>query len=122
VEGSLITQSIEKGDWDAVIQAWTTLGDTPRLIAGQIGPGGAVNHGGYTDPRIPALLQTAESAPQEARRTAAIYDLNKIMVEVVPSIPIHPRVLATATSDRLTGFVPHPLQYENIIQPKMTLR
>jgi hypothetical protein len=43
------------------------------------------------------------------------------MVEIAPSIPVHPRVLATATADRVTGFVAHPLQYENIVQPKMTV-
>lgn len=121
VDNSLITQSIERGDWDAVSQAWTTLGDTPKLLGGQIGPDGAANHGKFTDPRIPGLLQRAAAAPSEAQRAAAVYELNKVMVEIVPSIPVHPRVLATATSDKVSGFMPHPLQYENIVQPKMTV-
>lgn len=121
VESSLINQSIDKGDWDAVTQAWTTLGDTAKLIAAQIGPEGAANHGKYTDPRIAGLLARAAGAPSEDQRTAAIYDLNKLMVELVPSIPVHPRVLATGVSKKVTGFVAHPLQYENIVQPTMTL-
>ena len=121
VESSLINQSIEKNDWDAVTQAWTTLGDTPTLIAAQIGPDGAANYGRYTDPRIPGLLDRAAAAPQQAQRTAAIHDLNKVMTEIVPSIPVHPRVLATGVSDRVTGFVAHPLQYENIVQPTMSV-
>ncbi|MCW6006039.1 hypothetical protein K1W54_15840 [Micromonospora sp. CPCC 205371] len=121
VESSLINQSIEKGDWDAVTQAWTTLGDTAKLIAAQIGPSGAANHGGYTDPRIDGLLAQAAGAPREDQRTAAVYDLNRLMVELAPSIPVHPRVLATGVSDKVTGFVAHPLQYENIVQPTMTL-
>ncbi|TDC38630.1 ABC transporter substrate-binding protein [Micromonospora sp. KC213] len=121
VESSLINQSIEKGDWDAVTQAWTTLGDTAKLIAAQIGPGGAANHGKYTDPRIEGLLTQAAGAAQEGERTAAVYELNKLMVELAPSIPVHPRVLATGIAKEVTGFVAHPLQYENIVQPKMTL-
>jgi ABC-type transport system substrate-binding protein len=121
VESSLINQSIEKGDWDAVTQAWTTLGDTPKLIAAQIGLDGAANHGKYTDPRIPGLLAQAAGASQEQERTAAVYELNKLMIELAPSIPVHPRVLATGVADRVTGFVAHPLQYENIVQPKMTV-
>lgn len=121
VESSLINQSIEKGDWDVVTQAWTTLGDTPKLIAAQIGPAGAANHGRYTDPRIEGLLAQAAGAPAEPQRTAAVYALNQLMVELVPSIPVHPRVLATGVSDQVTGFVAHPLQYENIVQPAMTL-
>ncbi|MER7456688.1 ABC transporter substrate-binding protein [Micromonospora sp. NPDC126480] len=121
VESSLINQSIETGDWDAVTQAWTTLGDTPKLIAAQIGPDGAANHGRYTDARIPGLLAQAAGAADEAQRTAAVYELNKLVAELAPSIPVHPRVLATGIADTVTGFVAHPLQYENIVQPKMTL-
>jgi peptide/nickel transport system substrate-binding protein len=121
VESSLINQSIEKGDWDAATQAWTTLGDTAKLIAAQIGPGGAANHGKYTDPRIGGLLAQAAGAAREDQRTAAVYELNRLMVELAPSIPVHPRVLATGISDSVTGFVAHPLQYENIVQPTMTL-
>jgi peptide/nickel transport system substrate-binding protein len=121
VESTLVNQSIEKGDWDAVTQAWTTLGDTAKLIAAQIGPGGAANYGEYTDPRIPGLLEQAAGAPRQEQRTAAVYELNTVMADLVPSIPVHPRVLATGISTRVTGFVAHPLQYENIVQPRMTL-
>jgi hypothetical protein len=34
---------------------------------------------------------------------------------------VHPRPQATAVSARVTGFVPHPLQYENLVQPGYTL-
>lgn len=121
VESSLIKQAVDSGDWDAVMQAWTTLGDTPKLIAGQIGPGGAANHGAYTDPRVPDLLQQAGGAPGAAERSEALYELNKIMIELVPLIPVHPRVVTTVTSDKVKGFVAHPLQYENIVQPTMTI-
>lgn len=121
VESALIKQAIDSGDWDAVMQAWTTLGDTPKLMAGQIGPGGAANHGKYADPRVATLLQQAGGAPEAARRTEALYELNTVMIELVPLIPVHPRVVATATSDKVKGFVAHPLQYENIVQPTMTI-
>lgn len=121
VESSLITQSLEKGDWDAVTQAWTTLGDTATLMAAQIGPQGAANHGKYRDDRVSALLERASGGEQETERTEAVYELNQLMIDLVPSIPVHPRVLATATADGVSGFVAHPLQYENIVQPRMTV-
>lgn len=122
VESTLITQSIERDDWDAVTQAWTTLGAMPGLISAQIGPDGAANHGGHTPPEVPALIETATSAEGEAARAGAVYALNQVMVDVVSGIPVHPRVQATAVSDAVEGFIPHPLQYENLVQLAMSLR
>ncbi|WP_052668894.1 ABC transporter substrate-binding protein [Nitriliruptor alkaliphilus] len=121
VDSTLITQAIEDGDWDAVTQAWTTLGATAELIAAQIGPDGSGNHGRYQLPEVPELLERARTVEDQDERTAAIYALNQAMVDHVPSIPVHPRVQATAVASNLRGFVAHPLQYENLVQPDMTL-
>lgn len=43
------------------------------------------------------------------------------MAETVPSVPVHPRVEPTAVAEHVKGFAAHPLQYENIVQPGMTL-
>jgi ABC-type transport system substrate-binding protein len=121
VDSTLITQSLESGDWDAVTQAWTSLGATPALIASQVGHDGAANHSGLRIDGVPELLETARSAPDEADRTAAIYALNRVLIEHVHGIPVHPRGQATAVSAEVGGFVAHPLQYENVVQPEMTV-
>lgn len=121
VDNALVTQSRERGDWDAQTAAFTTLGDVPSLFAVQIGPGGSGNYGRYVVPEVGILVREAAAAATEPARTAAILQLNAVMVDLVPSIPVHPRPQGTALSDRLTGFVPHPLQYENLVQPGYAL-
>ncbi|MGI5129568.1 ABC transporter substrate-binding protein [Pseudonocardia sp. CA-107938] len=121
VDNALVKQSRDRGDWDAQTAAFTTLGNVPSLFAVQIGQGGSGNYGGYTVPRVAELVTRANTAPDAASRTAAVLDLNALHAEVVPAIPLHPRPQATAVSDRVTGFVPHPLQYENLVQPGYAL-
>lgn len=121
VDSTLITQSLENGDWDAVTQAWTSLGATPALIGSQVGHDGAANHSGLQIAGVPELLEVASSSPDEAERTEAIYELNRILIEHVHGIPVHPRAQATAVATTVQGFVPHPLQYENVVQPGMTI-
>ena len=121
VDNALVAQSRERGDWDAQTAAFTTLGNVPSLMAVQIADGGAANYGGYTDPRVAPLIERAGTAATADERTAAVLELNAVMAEVLPSIPVHPRPQATAVSARLGGFVPHPLQYENLVQPGYTL-
>jgi peptide/nickel transport system substrate-binding protein len=122
VDDSLVIQVLESGDWDAVTQAWTTLGDPAALLGGQISADGAGNHAGLDLPEVPRLLQRAASSPDEATRDQAVYRLNQVMIESVPSIPVHPRVVASAVSADVVGFVDHPLQYEQVVTGRLALR
>lgn len=121
VDNALVAQSRERGDWDAQTAAFTTLGNVPSLFSVQIGPGGSGNYGHYVVPEVGALVERATAGATEQERTAAILGLNAVMADVVPSIPVHPRPQATAVSKHLAGFVPHPLQYENLVQPGYVL-
>ncbi len=87
------------------------------LLAVQLGPDGSGNYGGYQVPGVPELIRQADPAADEQARTAAILRINELHAEIVPSIPVHPRPQATAVSGRVAGFVPHPLQYENLCSP-----
>ncbi|MFF2273845.1 ABC transporter substrate-binding protein [Agromyces sp. NPDC058136] len=115
VESTLITQAIANGDWDAATQAWTTVGSTSTLIAGQIAPDGAGNHAKLVIPGIADLLTTAATAQDATLRQTALLEVNELMVNEVPAIPLHTRVVATAVGDNVTGFTAHPLQYEQLI-------
>lgn len=121
VDDSLVQQARERGDWDAQTAAFTTLGNVPSLFAVQLGPDGSGNYGGYDIPGVAELVARADTAPTEDDRTAAILELNALHAEVVPGVPVHPRLQATAVADRVQGFVPHPLQYENLVQPGYVL-
>lgn len=121
VESTLIMQIVEGNDWDAVTQAWTTIGDVKPLLAGQISKDGAGNHGSFDVPEVPRLLEQVSAAPTQSERDEAVYALNQIMADTVPSVPIHPRVVATAVADRVEGFVAHPLQYEQLVRAEVAL-
>lgn len=117
VDNTLVQQARERGDWDAQTAAFTTLGNVPSLFTVQLGRDGSGNYGGYDVPQVAELVQRANAATDDAARTVALLELNALHAEVVPAIPVHPRPQATAVSARLSGFVPHPLQYENLVQP-----
>ncbi|HWI04939.1 MAG TPA: ABC transporter substrate-binding protein, partial [Acidimicrobiales bacterium] len=118
-EHTVISEGRKVNDWDAFTEAWSTLGDTPTLLSNKVGRGGTGNYAKIDDPTVEALLAKVATAPTEAERKQAALDLNSVMVEVVPLIPTYPRLQLTAVAKDLRGFVPHPLQYENIIQPTM---
>jgi peptide/nickel transport system substrate-binding protein len=121
VDNTLVQQARERGDWDAQTAAFTTLGNVPSLFSVQLTPGGSGNYGHYDLPRAAELVERANVAADEETRTAAVLELNALQAEVVPAVPVHPRPQATAVADRVDGFVPHPLQYENLVQPGITL-
>jgi peptide/nickel transport system substrate-binding protein len=121
VDNTLVQQARERGDWDAQTAAFTTLGNVPSLFAVQLTPGGSGNYGRYELPHAAELVERANTAADDAVRTATVLELNALQAEVVPAIPVHPRPQATAVANRVGGFVPHPLQYENLVQPGMTL-
>ncbi|MFT4297177.1 MAG: ABC transporter substrate-binding protein [Micropruina sp.] len=121
VEASLVTQSVKNGDWDAVTQAWTTLGNVPALMDNQIGPQGAANHGRYQVKGVAEAIQQATAAKTAAAREGAVLKVNQLMAESVPSIPVHTRVAAVALAKNVKGFVGHPQQYETIIRGEMTV-
>lgn len=122
LDQSVLKESRGNGDWDAFTEAWTTVGELPSLLSTQVAPGGSGNYAKLSDPAMTAALGELNGAqrPEDVRRAAL--RVNREMNDLVPSIPTGPRVDVNAVSDRVTGFVPHPLQYENVIQPGMRLR
>jgi peptide/nickel transport system substrate-binding protein len=121
VDNALVQQARERGDWDAQTAAFTTLGNVPSLFSVQLSPGGSGNYGRYDVPQVAELVESANTAADDQARTAAVLELNALQAEVVPAIPVHPRPQATAVAERVSGFTPHPLQYENLVRPGMTL-
>ena len=119
VENTAVAEAIESGNWDMVTQAWTTLGDHAALIGGQIGPDGASNHAGLKVAAVPTLLARANRGATEETRTEALVELDRIITEEVPLVPLHPRVVASAISG-VDGFVAHPLQYETLVTGALT--
>lgn len=120
-EHTVISEARKVNDWDAFTEAWSTLGDTPTLLANKVGRAGTGNYAKIDDPKVDGLLSLVATGPTAGERKRAALDLNAFMVEAVPMVPTYPRLQLTAVAKGLRGFVPHPLQYENIIQPTMGL-
>ena len=120
-EHTVISEARKVNDWDAFTEAWTTLGDTPSLLANKVGRTGSGNYAKIDDQRAEDLLAKARSSADAAERRKAMLDLNAFMSDMAPLVPTYPRLQLTAVAKNVHGFVPHPLQYENIFQIAMGL-
>jgi peptide/nickel transport system substrate-binding protein len=120
-EHTVISEARKASDWDAFTEAWSSLGDTPTLLANKVGRSGTGNYAKIDDPKVEELLTRARSAADAAGRKQAMLDLNAFMSDMVPLVPTYPRLQLTAVAKNVQGFVPHPLQYENIVQLTMGL-
>ncbi|ADU32447.1 ABC transporter substrate-binding protein [Evansella cellulosilytica] len=118
---SLIQAARETGDWDASIEAWSTFGDIYALMLGQFSPDGSANYGGYNDKETNELLaQLSEATDDEARYQLAL-KINERVASQAPGIYLFPRPEITAISNELSGFELHFRQFENIVNPNMSL-
>lgn len=118
---NVIEAARKANDWDAFTEAWTSLGDTASLLANKVGRTGAGNYAKVDSQLVEDLLAKARTAPDAAERKKALLDINAFMVDNVPLVPTYPRLQLTAVAKTVKGFVPHPLQYENIILPGLGL-
>ena len=118
---SLIQTARETGDWDATIEAWTTFGDVAALLKGQYGSDGGANYGGYNDDATNALLDKLASASSEQERHDLALQVAQRVAEQSPAIYVYPRPELTAVNKSLHGFTPHFRQFENVVNPNLTL-
>jgi peptide/nickel transport system substrate-binding protein len=118
---SLIQTARESGDWDALIEAWSTFGDELSLLTGQYGTEGSANYGGYNDSETNALLtQLAQVTDPESRHKLAL-KINERVAQQAPVISLFPRPQITAISSRLQGFEEHFRQFENVVNANLSL-
>lgn len=118
---ALIQARRDAGDWDTLIEAWSTFGDPQALLAGQLQPGGKANYGGYDDAETNALFDRLARATDEAERRQLILAINARACEQVPVIPLHPRPQISAVSSRVQQFQPHFRQFEALVTAALSM-
>jgi peptide/nickel transport system substrate-binding protein len=111
----VLVSARETGDWDALIEAWTTFGNISALLSGQYAPDGGANYGGYNDEQTNILLAQLNSATTEQERRDLALKVNTRAAELAPAIYMYPRPEVLAVSTKLKGFIPHFRQYENLV-------
>ncbi len=117
----LIQARRDAGDWDALIEAWSTFGDPQALLAGQFKAGGKANYGGFDDPEVAALFDQLATAVSDADRRSLILAINGRASEQAPIVALHPRPQITAVQPRVRGFEPHFRQFEHLVVPGLTV-
>ena len=79
--------------------AWSTLNALFRSRgAGNLG---TFNAGGYSNPRLDALIDGIRTEPDLARRRARIGEALRLIAEELPVVPLYRRKLTWAMSDRV---------------------
>ncbi len=56
-EYSLIATARKTGEWDGIIEGWSTFGNVPVLLASQYAADGSTNYGHYQDEKVTDLLK-----------------------------------------------------------------
>lgn len=118
---ALIQARRDAGDWDTLIEAWSTFGDPQALLAGQFQPGGTANYGGYDDAETNALFDRLVRAADDAERRQLILAINARACEQAPVIPLHPRPQVSAVSSQVQQFQPHFRQFESLVTAVLQL-
>lgn len=118
---SLIQTARDTGDWDALIEAWSTFGDVTALLKGQYSPNGGGNYGGFNDEQTNKLFEQIDNAQTADERYNLVMQLTKHVTEQAPGIYIYPRPELTAVHKSLNGFTPHFRQFENVVNANLTL-
>ncbi len=102
-----------KGGYDIFYSGWITAADpTYSVFFGSKGPN---NGQGYSNPRVDALLETAESTLDPLARGKALRDFQTVLMQDLPTIPVTSNPSMIAFTDKLGGFVPNPTNMTNFV-------
>ena len=90
------------GDFDiAVIGGYH--GPDPDVMRNRIGDGGAFNYGKYHNDRIEEIFAEAQTEPDQAKRTELYYEMQKIMSEEMPVMPLTEWCYILVMPDNFSG-------------------
>ncbi|MGY2893957.1 peptide ABC transporter substrate-binding protein [Deinococcus sp. UYEF24] len=102
-----------KGGYDIFYSGWITAADpTYSVFFGSKGPN---NGQGYSNPKVDALLETAEGTLDPLVRGKALRDFQTVLMQDLPTIPVTSNPSMIAVTDKLGGFVPNPTNMTNFV-------
>lgn len=100
------------GDFDAAMVGFNTLvtGDDPLYMFNvALATGGLFNLGGYSSPRIDALLAQLRAESDAAKRTALSLQVQEIAKGDVPLVYLDsPPLVDALNKDKVQNFIPNP--------------
>ena len=102
-----------KGGYDLFYSGWITSADPSYSVF--YGTKGPNNGQGYSNPKIDALLATADSTLDPATRNKALREFQTVLMQDLPTIPVTSNPSVIVVTDKLGGFVPNPTNMTNFI-------
>ncbi|WP_407572456.1 peptide ABC transporter substrate-binding protein [Deinococcus altitudinis] len=102
-----------KGGYDIFYSGWITAADPTYSVF--FGTKGVNNGQGYSNPKVDALLTTAESTLDPIARGKALRDFQALLMADLPTIPVTSNPSMIAVTEKLGGFVPNPTNMTNFV-------
>jgi peptide/nickel transport system substrate-binding protein len=104
--GVAYRQARYKGDFDLLYSAWVTGADP--IYSRFFSSDGANNSLKYSNPALDAVLARMEGTLDPAVRKAAAFDMQRILIADLPTIPLTTNVAVITKRRTLHGFTPNP--------------
>ena len=102
-----------KGGYDIFYSGWITAADPTYSVF--FGSKGVNNGQGYSNPKVDALLETAEGTLDPLARGKALRDFQTVLMQDLPTIPVTSNPSMIAVTEKLGGFVPNPTNMTNFV-------
>ena len=111
LETSAFTATAKNGDYEMMINTWSSPvadADYSLYFLFHSSNIGGMNFVRVNNPTIDELLNNGRTISDLDQRRAAYSELLKVLIEVVPSIPVYFEVSAIAANAELKGIMPDP--------------
>ena len=104
--GVAFRQARYKGDYDLEYATWVTGADP--AYSEFFGTHGALNSQKYSNPALDALVAEMESTLDPAEYKRLAFQMQRILAEDVPTVPLITNVAVIARRKELQGFIANP--------------
>jgi peptide/nickel transport system substrate-binding protein len=111
--GVAYRQARYKGDYDLLYGRWITSADPVYSVF--YGTKGPNNGQGYSNPKLDEVFAKLEHTLDPAERKTYAAQMQTILAEDVPSIPLTTNVAVIAKTTKLENFVPNPTNMTNFV-------
>ncbi|SHI51262.1 ABC transporter substrate-binding protein [Wenxinia saemankumensis] len=111
--GVALREARYNGDYDLYYGRWITSADPVYSIF--YGTEGALNGQGYSNPELDAVFETVENSIDTETRMRAFSDIQRIVAEDLPTLPLTTNVSLITVTERLQNFTPNPTNMTNFV-------
>lgn len=103
-ESGAIYQRLKAGDYQASIWGWLGLIDPDEYAFENLHSTGWRNFGGYSNPKVDALLEQAREEMDQDRRGALYREAEALAIEDMPVLPCFESNVHNLLSPKVKGF------------------